>query len=323
MKPKVIVTSKIYDEVLQILNKDCEVVIFEQIDEYSYPHFLENLSDSVGVLCLGVKIDKEVLTHAPRLKIVSNVGAGFDNLALDEMTARKIMGTNTPDIVTDTTADAVMGLILATARRIPEMDQYVRTGKWKALVEDEFFGVDVYGKTLGIIGMGRIGQAIAKRAHRGFDMNILYHNRSRNDEAEQLYSSVYCSLEELLQRSDYVCLMTPLTKETEHLMTIREFKLMKENAIFINASRGKTVNEKDLIFALKKRWIAAAGLDVFEKEPIDLDNPLIKFPNVVTLPHIGGATTDTRMKMQKLAVSNLIQGLSGRTPQNLINADVL
>jgi glyoxylate/hydroxypyruvate/2-ketogluconate reductase len=319
MKLKVIVTAKIYDEVLEYLHQNCEVIYFKELNEETYPTFIEQLSDAKGIFSMGLKVDRFLLDHAPQLKIVSNVSVGYDNFDLAGMTSRGVLATNTPEVLTDTTADAALALLLATARRIPELDQYVKTGKWHGLVEDEWFGVDVYGKTLGIIGMGRIGTAIAKRAHLGFDMNILYHNRSRNIEAENLYSCEYCSLDELLQKSDFVCLMTPLTSETKYLLGKREFKLMKETAIFINVSRGQTIREKDLISALQNKWILAAGLDVYEQEPVDLGNPLLKFPNVVTLPHIGGATKKTRLNMMKLAAENLIQGLTGERPKNLIN----
>lgn len=318
MKPKVIVTPKIYQEPLDHLRGFCEVTLIEELNDDTYPILLEKLSDTDGILTMGLRVNKKLLDLAPRLKIVSNISVGYDNLDIAEMTRRGVMGTNTPGVLTDTTADAVFALLLSTARRTPQLDQYVKNGQWKGMVESEMFGIDVYGKTLGIIGMGRIGTAIAKRAHLGFDMNILYHNRGRNVEAEQKYSCQYCSLEELLQRSDFICLMTPLTAETEYLISGREFKMMKNTAIFINASRGRTVKEQDLITALENNWIQAAGLDVYEKEPVDPENPLLKLPNVVTLPHIGGATIATRLSMMNLAIQNLLQGLSGQVPENLI-----
>lgn len=185
------------------------------------------------------------------------------------------------------------------------------------------FGIDVHNKVLGIIGMGRIGRAIAKRANKGFDMKILYHNRSRNEDAEKEYNAKYCSIDELMQKSDFVCLMTPLTNETKNLIGKREFSLMKESAIFINGSRGETVNEMDLIEVLQLGKIKAAGLDVYEKEPIDKEHPFLQMKNVVTLPHIGSTTKETRYKMAELAANNLVQGLLGDTPTNVINEEVL
>ncbi|OLO37009.1 bifunctional glyoxylate/hydroxypyruvate reductase B [Alkalihalophilus pseudofirmus] len=324
MKQKVIVAAKMYDEPLSILKKWFDVVHIESVNDSTRPSFLEELSDAHGLINMGLIVDQHLLNRAPHLKIVSNISVGYDNLDIAELTLRGIMATNTPDVLNDTTADAVMALLLSTARRIPELDQYVKRGEWKQLlVRDEMFGVDIHGKTLGIIGMGRIGTAIAKRAHLGFDMEILYYNRNRNMNAEELYQCKYCSLEELLQRSDFICLMTPLTKETEYLIGKKQFEQMKRSAIFINASRGMTVNEKDLIMALENKWIAAAGLDVYEQEPIDPSHRLLTLPNVVTLPHIGGATLATRMKMMNLAVNNIVEGLMGNSPPHLINKDVV
>ena len=199
----------------------------------------------------------------------------------------------------------------------------MKSGQWTKSIEAEHYGVDVHHKTLGIIGMGRIGQSIAKRAHLGFDMNILYHNRSRNEEAEDKYNATYCSLDELLAQSDFVCLMTPLTPETERLIGLEQFKRMKKSAIFINGSRGKTIVEKDLITALQNGDIAGAGLDVFEEEPVNPSNPLLKMKNVVVLPHVGSSTYETELKMSQLAAHNLELGLSGQTPPNLLNPSAL
>lgn len=318
MKPKVIVTPRIYPEPLEYLREHCEVTVIDVLSADTYSTLHENLPETDGILTMGLRVDKKLIDQAPRLKIVSNISVGYDNLDIAEMTNRGVMGTNTPGVLTDTTADAVFALLLSTARRIPQLDQYVKSGQWKSMVDSDMFGIDVYGKTLGIIGMGRIGTAIAKRAHLGFDMNILYHNRSRNVEAEHKYSCQYCSLDELLKKSDFICLMPPLTVETECLIGTREFKMMKDTAIFINASRGRTVREHDLISALENNWILAAGLDVYEKEPVDPENPLLKLPNVVTLPHIGGATKATRYNMMNLAIKNLLLGLKGKVPPNLI-----
>jgi glyoxylate/hydroxypyruvate/2-ketogluconate reductase len=201
-------------------------------------------------------------------------------------------------------------------------DNLNMAGQWKSNLEEKWFGVDVHHKVLGIIGMGAIGSVIAKRAHLGFDMEILYHNRSRNEEAEQKYGATYCSMEDLLKQSDFVCLMTPLTPQTEKMMGKREFELMKETAIFINGSRGKTVDEDALIHALQTGEILAAGPDVFVQEPVKLDNPLLSMKNAVTLPHIGSATYETRLKMEILAATNLVAGLQGEIPATLIKSEV-
>nr|WP_106784409.1 D-glycerate dehydrogenase [Lysinibacillus timonensis] len=318
MKPKVIVYKKVDQQVLDFLEQTCDVVSFEKLDSNTYPSFLQELKDAHGLLGSGIKIDKELLEQAPQLKIVCNTSVGYDNLDLAELSARGIMATNTPDVLNDTVADTMFSLLLATARRIPEMDRLVKNGKWKSLIGEDLFGVDVHHKVLGIIGMGGVGSAIAKRAHFGFDMQIVYHNRSRNEEAEEKFGATYCTLEELLQQSDYVCLMTPLTPETVNLMGKREFELMKDSAIFINGSRGKTVDEDALVHALKNGEILAAGLDVYVQEPVQPDHPLLSLNNVVTLPHIGSATYETRFKMAMLGAKNLVAGLQGDTPPNLI-----
>ncbi|WP_097147697.1 2-hydroxyacid dehydrogenase [Ureibacillus acetophenoni] len=318
MKPKVIVYKKVDQEVLDFIQETCEVVSFEKLDSDTYPRFFQELKDAQGLLGSGLKINKELLDQAPQLKIVSNFSVGYDNLDIAELSARGIMATNTPDVLNDTVADTMFGLLLATARRMPEMDQLVKNGQWKTMIGEELYGVDVHHKVLGIIGMGGVGKAIAKRAHFGFDMPILYHNRSRNEEAEELFGATYCSLEDLLKQSDFVCLMTPLTPATENLMGKREFDLMKKTAIFINGSRGKTVDEEALVEALKTGEILAAGLDVFVQEPVQPDHPLLSLKNVVTLPHIGSAVYETRKKMAMLAAKNLVTGLQGETPPNLI-----
>jgi glyoxylate/hydroxypyruvate/2-ketogluconate reductase len=322
MKSKVIVYKKLDKKVLDFIQNTCEVVYFEKLDSQTYPVFLEELKDAQGILGSGLKVDKELLDQAPYLKIVCNTSVGYDNLNMEELAKRGIMATNTPDVLNDTVADTVFGLLLSTAKRIPELDHWVKKGQWESDLEEKWFGVDVHHKVLGIIGMGAIGSVIAKRAHLGFDMEILYHNRSRNEEAEQKYGATYCSMEDLLKQSDFVCLMTPMTPQTEKMMGKREFELMKETAIFINGSRGKTVDEDALIHALQTDEILAAGLDVFVEEPVKLDNPLLSMKNAVTLPHIGSATYETRLKMEILAATNLVAGLQGEIPATLIKSEV-
>ncbi|GAE24549.1 glyoxylate reductase [Halalkalibacter wakoensis JCM 9140] len=239
-----------------------------------------------------------------------------------ELTKRNIMATNTPGILDDTTADAIFGLMLSTARRIPELNQFVKDGKWNISLQPDQYGVDVHHKTLGIIGMGNIGSAIAKRANLGFGMNILYHNRSRNKQAEEAYQAIYCDLDELLEQSDFVCLMVPATKETEKLMGERQFKKMKNTAIFINGSRGKNVDEDALYDALQNKDILAAGIDVFTEEPTNPKNPLLSLKNIVTLPHIGSSTTECEYNMSKLAADNLKSGLKGEKPPSIINPEI-
>lgn len=323
MKPKVVIYKKVPHEVLSYIKEYCQVSYYENLDSWLNPDFLKDLLDAHGLLGSSMSINKELLDKAPQLKIVCNASVGYNNFDMDELTSRGIMATNTPDVLTDTTADTIFGLLLSTARRICEMDRFVKDGKWERLIEEDLFGLDVHHKVLGIIGMGRIGSAIAKRANLGFDMEILYHNRSRNENAEELYGAKKTELDELLSKSDFVCLMTPLTEETKDLISYREFQLMKKTAIFINGSRGETVNEEALVEALKTRQIAGAGLDVYKEEPINRDHGLLQMKNTVTLPHMGSATSETRAKMAYLAAENLVKGLSGETPPSLINKSLL
>ena len=322
MKPKVIVYKKVYPEILVELREKCEVVYFEELNPSTMPLFYEELKDAEGLIGTGLKVNDELLERAPKLKIVSNIAVGYDNFDLSALNRAGVMATNTPDVLTDTVADTMMGLMLATARRIPEMDRFVKTGQWTSHLTSQQFGRDVHHKTLGIIGMGRIGSAIAKRAHLGFDMNILYHNRSRNEAVESLYQATYCTLEELCQQADFICLMVPLSAETTKLIGMKEFQQMKKSAIFVNGSRGATVDEEALVEALKQGEILAAGLDVFVKEPVNPEHPLLQMPNVVTLPHIGSATEETRLRMAQYAKENLLAGLFGKKPPALLNEEV-
>lgn len=318
MRFKVIVYRKTNEKVLELLRETCDVIYFEKIDSTNRADFYFHLKDTDGLLGSGMKIDKELLEKAPFLKIVSNISVGYDNLDISELAKRSIMATNTPGVLNDTVADAIFSLILTTARRVTELDSFVKNGKWEASIKEDLFGVDVHHKTLGIIGMGGIGSTIAKRAHLGFDMKILYNNRSRKKEAEEAFGAEYCTLEELLKKSDFVCNMAPLTPETEKLIGVNEFRLMKKSAIFVNGSRGAVIDEKALYEALKGEQIFGAGLDVYEHEPVEHDHPLLKLPNVVTLPHIGSATIETRLKMGLLAATSLLDGLNGKKPATLI-----
>jgi gluconate 2-dehydrogenase len=323
MRKKIIAYNFVLTEALQKLAVSYDIEFFESINPKTDTAFLKALQQAEGIIGLALPVDKELLDHAPNLKIVSNNSTGYNNLSIEEMTLRGVMATNTPGVLEDTTADAIFGILLAAARRIPELDHFVKAGNWQHHLMKEQYAIDVHHKTLGIIGLGKIGSIIAKRGHLGFDMNILYHNRTHNQEAEEKYNASYCDLDTLLKESDFVCLMTPLTPETENIMGEREFKLMKKSAIFVNGSRGKTVDETALIEALRNKEIHGAALDVYQMEPVKLDHPLLQFPNVVTTPHIGSSTYETELKMAKLAAANLEAGLSGKRPANLINSEVL
>lgn len=319
---KILAYERVEKPVLEALKANHDVQFFKNIDPNTDPKFLDALSEAEGIIGLGLPVNQKLLQKAPNLKIVSKVSVGYNNLDINELTKRNIMATNTPEILTDTVADMAFGLILATARRISELDHFVKSGQWTESLTEQHYGVDVHHKKLGIIGMGRIGNAIAKRAHNGFNMDILYHSHTRKPEAENNYHATFMKLDELLQEADFICLITPLTNETKGLIGKREFQLMKDTAIFINASRGGTIIEQDLIDALKNNEILAAGLDVYEQEPIQQDNELLKLKNVVTLPHIGSSTYETELKMSELAAKNLEAGLNGRKPPNLINGTV-
>ena len=321
MKKKILAYRRLEQPVYDRLAKDYNVRLF--IDPENDSDFPEFLREAEGVIGIGFPGNAAILDKAPNLKIISNVSVGYNNLELVDLTKRGVMGTHTPGVLDDTVADMAIGLMLATARRMPELDGYVKRGLWKGLLPNEWYGVDVHHKTLGIIGMGRIGSAIAKRARFGFDMDILYHTRTRKPEAEERFDASYRDLDDLLKESDYVCLVIPLTEETRGMIGSEQFRLMKSSAIFLNISRGSTIIEEDLIDALQQNEIAAAGLDVFAQEPVEAENPLLQMKNVVTLPHIGSSTHETEVAMAHLAADNLIAGLEGKKPANLLNPDVL
>lgn len=317
-KYKVLIAQKIPKEVKGYIDGFCDCEYLDSEVQITRNELIKRIYDKEGIILAGIKVDEELLRHAPKLRVVSNISVGYNNFDTEAMKARNVIGTNTPRVLDDTVADLIFGLILSTARRIPELDRYVKAIKWKPEDNENLFGIDVHHSTIGIIGMGRIGEAVAKRAKLGFDMEVLYYNRNRKYEAEKSLSVKYCEFESLLKQSDFVVLMTPYTNSTHHLMGFKQFDLMKREAIFINASRGQTVNEKALIEALESRKIMSAGLDVYEKEPIDSDNPLLKMSNVVTVPHIGSATEKTRDAMAMTAAINLVKALSGETPPNAV-----
>lgn len=318
MSEKVLVYSPLPEERIRELAEQFTVVTAKP----DSPEFMDELSTTTGLIGRGLEVDSQLLDQAPLLKVVSNISVGYDNLDVTELTRRGILATNTPDVLTETTADTIFGLLIATARRIPELDKYVKEGHWKARLSPSLFGVDVHGKKLGIIGMGKIGQAIARRGHLGFGMEVLYHNRSRNLGAENELNATYLKMDDLLRQADFICLMAPQTPETIGLISSREFELMKKSAIFINGSRGALVNEDDLAAALKEGEILAAGLDVYVQEPIAKNHPFLDIPNLVTLPHIGSATAETRAKMDEMACRDLIAALTGGMPEALINEEV-
>ncbi|GAA0383559.1 D-glycerate dehydrogenase [Paenibacillus motobuensis] len=318
MLPQIYIARKIPVEVENYIAEHFRYKKWDRLEPIPREYLFEQLADCEGLLTSGTRIDQELLERSPKLKVVSNISVGYNNFDLEAMRGRKILGTNTPKVLDDTVADLILSLMLSVARRVPELDRYVRAGHWSSKDDENIFGVDVHHKTLGIIGMGNIGQAVAQRGKWGFGMNILYHNRHPKPDVEQALDAAYRSKEELLRESDFIVLMTPLTPETRHYIGEREFAMMKPSAVFINASRGATVDEAALINALRQKQIFGAGLDVFEQEPVDPNNPLLTMDNVVVLPHIGSATMQTRLKMGMLAARNLVDALYGRKPSHLV-----
>jgi glyoxylate reductase len=316
---KVLITCRLPEDIIKRLSTNLEITKDFQDPPMAPERIREAAADCQGILCtISDTIDAEVFGCAPRLKVVSNFGVGYDNIDVDIATKRGILVTNTPGVLTNTTADLTMALILSVGRRIVEGDRMVREGNFRFWAPFHFLGSEITDKTLGIIGLGRIGRAVAHRAA-GFGMKILYHNRRRlAPEREANYGVEYADLDSLLSESDFVSLHVPLTKKTHHLIDAQKLSSMKSEAVLINTSRGPVVNETALIDALKRGVIAGAGLDVYENEP-ELTPGLCDLPNIVLLPHAGSATVETRYKMAAMAAENLTAGLAGRIPPNCVN----
>ncbi len=323
MKPKVFITRRIPEEGLEILKEVADIKVWE--GELPPPRdvLLNEVEEVDGLIpLLADKVDGELMDKAKHLKIVSNYAVGFDNIDVSEATKRGLMVTNTPGVLTDTTADLAFALLLAVARRVAEADRFVRAGKWTTWGPLLLLGKDVHGATLGLIGLGRIGCAMAKRA-RGFGMKVLYYNRTRKEQAEKELGIEYVELETLLKESDFVSLHVPLTKETKHLINKETLGIMKTTSMLVNTTRGPVVDEAALYQALVNKEIAGAALDVMDPEPPQGDSPLFDLDNVVIVPHIGSASEATRAKMAVIAASNMVAGLKGEVPQHLVNKEVL
>ncbi len=318
-RPRVLVARKIFPEGLARLQAVCDVEHNESDEIYSRAVLAEKLSGVDGALVTGSeRIDAAALAAASGLKIVSNMMVGYNNFDLAAISAAGVMATNTPEVLTDTTADLAFGLILSTARRMAESEHWLRAGHWQNWSLDQWLGQDVHGATLGIVGMGRIGQAIAKRAS-GFSMQVQYYNRSRlPEEMESSLNARYADFETLLKTSDIVVLLVPYSEATHHIMDAKALRLMKPTANLINIGRGGLVDDSALAQALREGVIAGAGLDVFENEP-RVNPDLLTVPNVTLTPHIGSATRATRYAMMNLAIDNLLAGLAGERPPNLLN----
>jgi gluconate 2-dehydrogenase len=310
-KPSILVARAIFPEVLQALTQVFDVESNQADDVWSAAELTRRMQGKVGALTTGSeRIDAALLQANPQLKIVANMAVGFNNFDVPAMTAAGVQATNTPDVLTETTADFGFALLMATARRVTESEHFLRAGKWSKWSFDMFAGAEVHGATLGIMGMGRIGQGIARRAAHGFGMQVLYHNRSRlSPELEAECKARYVSKQELLQTADHVVLVVPYSAESHHTIGAAELALMKPSATLINIARGGIVDDAALAKALAARQIAAAGLDVFEGEPA-VHPGLLTVPNVVLTPHIASATVKTRTAMAQLAADNLVAYLT-------------
>ena len=319
-KPRILIARAVFPEVVERLAQHFEVESNPEDVIWSPEELIERLADKDGAFTTGSqRIDSELMAACPRLKVVANMAVGYNNFDVEAMTAAGVQGTNTPDVLTETTADFGFALLMAAARRMAEAEHYLRAGQWKTWRYDMFAGAEVSGSTLGIIGMGRIGQGIAKRGALGFGMNVIYHNRSQlTSEQEADCQARYVSKEELLRSADHVVLVVPYTAATHHTIGAPEMAMMKPTATLVNIARGGVVDDAALANALRTGRIAAAGLDVFEGEP-DVHPDLLTVPNVVLTPHIASATVATRLAMANLAADNLIAFFDGRGALNPVN----
>lgn len=320
-KPKILVTREVFDDTLDYLRQHC-TVIDNQVDTPYAPQALGvALADCDGLMCaLTDKVDAALLAAAPKLRAVANIAVGYNNIDVPACTARGVLATNTPGVLDDSTADLAWALMLGTARRITEVERRIRAGEWTGWRLKQWLGVDVHHATLGIVGMGRIGQAIARRAS-GFEMKVVYHNRNRiAAELERQCKASYVTLDELLAQSDFVVLQVPYSPQTHHLIGAVQLAKMKPGAILINSTRGGVVDDAALVDALKNGRLRGAGLDVYENEP-KLHPGFLQLDNVVLAPHVGSSTEATRRAMAMLAARNLVAALTGQQPPNLINPE--
>ncbi|WP_313643583.1 D-glycerate dehydrogenase [Pseudomonas sp.] len=319
MKKRVVLYKRLSPALLAQLEQQVEVTWVDTSAADGLARLRDALPGAHGLLGASLRLDAGLLDLAPQLQVIASVSVGVDNYDIEALTRRGIMLTNTPDVLTETTADTGLALLLATARRVVELANWVRDGHWQASLGPAHFGNDVHGKRIGIVGMGRIGQAVARRAAAGFGMQVLYHSSRPKPEVEARYSARYCDLDTLLAEADYVCLTVPLSAATEKLIGARELALMKPEAILVNIARGRVVDEAALLVALQEKRIRGAGLDVFVQEPLPADSPLLRLENVVATPHIGSATHETREAMARCAVENLLSALAGQRPANVVN----
>lgn len=322
-KPKALATRPLFPAARAILENNFDVEYWPVQEKIPRAELLKRVADKDALVCLLTeKVDDELLGDAPKLRIVSTVSVGYDHIDVPACTRRNVMVTNTPGVLDETTADLAWALLMAVARRVVEGDAWMRTGTWPGWELNQLLGSDVFGKTLGVVGFGRIGRRVARRAL-GFQMRVLYYNRSRAEaEVERELHAEYADMDRLLRESDFVSLHVPLNAETRHLMSTSSFEKMKRTAYLINTARGPVVDEAALVRALEEKKIAGAALDVYENEP-KAHSGLLARRDVVLAPHIGSATIETRTKMAVMAATNAADFFAGRRPPNALNADAL
>lgn len=324
MRPRVLVTRRLPQPALDIVAAACEMELWPQESEpMPREQLLARAAHADGLLCLLTdRIDSELLAAAPQLRVAAVMAVGYDSVDVPALTARRVLLTNTPGVLTETTADLAWALILAASRRIVEGHKLIDADGWGRWSPMQMVGRDVFGATIGVVGAGRIGTAVLRRAA-GFSMQLRYHNRRPDPQLEQQLGAQYRSLEALLAESDVVVVTAPLTEQTRGMFGAAEFARMKETAVFVNVARGGLVREDDLFQALQRGRPWAAGLDVFAHEPITADHPLLQLPQVVAVPHIGSATVATRTRMATLAAENVVAALTGRPVPSPVNAELL
>ncbi|MFH0971579.1 MAG: D-glycerate dehydrogenase [Candidatus Micrarchaeota archaeon] len=322
-RPKVFVTRPLPGNALHELRKHCDIEMQEEDRLAKREEIAEGIKGKDALLCLLTdKIDGDLMDQNPNLKIISNYAVGFDNIDIPAATHRKILVTNTPGVLTETTADLTMGLLLAAARRIVESDKFTREARYEGWGPSMLLGVDVYGKTLGVVGLGRIGRAVATRAYRGFGMNIIYNDPQEDFEFNKEFNAKFVGMDSLITDSDFISIHVPLTPKTKHMFKEKQFHMMKKNAVLVNTSRGAIIEQAALAKALKEKRIFAAALDVYEDEP-RVPVELIPLSNVIMVPHIGSASLETRSKMADMAVQAILDFFSGKMPVNAINKEVM
>lgn len=320
MKQKVVVFSQIDTDIQNKLEQNYQVSYIQPKLGDVNQQLLQQVQDADGMIGAGRLLNRDNLASATRLKIISSVSVGYDNYELDYLNEKKIYLSHTPHVLTETTADLAFTLLMSAARKVAYLDQWTKQGQWQRTVGEAQFGMDIFGKTLGIIGLGHIGAAIARRGFYGFNMNILYHNRREKPELAQGLNAQYCQLDELLQCSDFVVVAVDLNADSKALIAAAELAKMQSHAVLVNISRGSVIDEQALTSALKAKQVFAAGLDVYQKEPLK-ESELFQLDNVVTLPHVGSATAATRKKMAELAYQNLVDALEGRVPRYVVNPE--